>query len=73
MFDYLQFRGLYPTRILYPWDSLGKNIRVGCYFLLQGIFQTQGLNSLLLCLLHWQVCSLPLSYLKEQFCLNLIC
>ena len=31
---------------------------VGCCFLLQGILLTQGLN---LCLLHWQVGSLPLS------------
>ena len=25
-----------------PWDFLGKNIGVGCHFLLQGIFPTQG-------------------------------
>ena len=37
----------------------GKNTRVGCHFLLQGIFLTQGLNPLLLCLLNWQVDSLP--------------
>ena len=28
---------------------------MGCHFLLQGIFLTQGLNPHLLCLLHWQV------------------
>ena len=28
-----------------------KNTGVGCHFLLQGIFPTQGSN---LCLLHWQ-------------------
>ena len=39
-------------------DSLGKNIGVGCHFLLQGILLAQGSNS---CLLHWQVDSLPLS------------
>ena len=34
---------------------------VGCHLLLlQGIFPTQGLNPCLLCLLHWQVSSLPL-------------
>ena len=33
-----------PARLLCPWDSLGKNTRVGCHFLLQGIFPTQGLN-----------------------------
>ena len=31
----------------------------GCPALLQGIFLTQGLNLRLLCLLHWQVGSLP--------------
>ena len=34
-----------------------------CHFLLQGIFLTQGLNPYLLCLLHWQVDSLPLCHL----------
>ena len=32
-------------------DSPGKNTGVGCHFLLQRIFPTQGLNP---CLLHWQ-------------------
>ena len=34
---------------------------MGCHFLLQGIFSTQGLNPWLLHLLHWQADSLPLS------------
>ena len=42
-------------------DSSGKNTGVGCHFLLQGIFQTQGWNPRLLCLLHWQPGSLPLA------------
>ena len=37
----------------------GKNIGVGCHFLLQGIFLTHGSN---ICLLHWRVDSLPLSH-----------
>ena len=41
-------------------DSPGKNT---CHFLLQGIFLTQGSNWHLLCLLHWQMGSLPLSHL----------
>ena len=41
-------------------DFLGKNTGVGCHFLLQRIFPTQGLNPCLLCLLHWQVGSLTL-------------
>ena len=36
-----------------------KNTGVGCPFLLWGIFPTQGLNLLLLRLLHWQANSLP--------------
>ena len=32
---------------------------VGCHALLQGIFPTQGSNPCLLCLLHWQMGSLP--------------
>ena len=31
-----------------------KHTGVGCYFLLQGIFPTQGLNPHFLCLLLWQ-------------------
>ena len=32
------------TRLLHPWDFLGKSTGVGCHFLLQGIFPTQGSN-----------------------------
>ena len=51
--------GLKPSRLLCPWDFPGKNTGVGCSFLLQGIFLTQGSNPHLLCLLHWQADSLP--------------
>ena len=37
-----------PTRLLCPWDFPGKNTGVGCHFLIQGIFPTQGLNLSLL-------------------------
>ena len=57
----LQPHGLQPTSLLCPWDSPGKNTGVGCHSLLQGIFLTQGSNPRLLCLLHWQVYSLPLA------------
>ena len=30
-----------PSRLLCPWDFLGKNTGVGCHFLLQGIFPTR--------------------------------
>ena len=32
------------TRLLCPWDSPGRNTGVGCHFLLQRIFLTQGSN-----------------------------
>ena len=41
--------GLYPNRLLCPWDSPGKNTGVNCHALLQGIFLTQELNPGLLC------------------------
>ena len=53
--------GPQPARLLCPWDSLGKNTRVGCHAFLQGIFLTQGSNLRLLRLLHWQAGSLPLA------------
>ena len=33
-----------PSRLPCPWDFPGKNTGVGCHFLLQGIFPTQGSN-----------------------------
>ena len=41
--------GLQSARFLCPWDSPGKNTRVGCHALLQAIFSTQVQN---LCLLN---------------------
>ena len=56
----LRPHGLQPTRLLCPWDSPGKNPRVGCHFLLQRILLTQGSK---LCLLHsCKGDSLPLSH-----------
>ena len=45
----------------------GKNAGVGCHFLLQGIFPTQGLNTNLM---HWQADSLPLSHQGSPVCLQ---
>ena len=42
--DSLRPHGLYPARLLCPWDSPGKNTGVGCHSVLQGIFPTQGSN-----------------------------
>ena len=51
MSDSLQLHGLQPARLLHSWDFPGKNTGVGCHFLLQGSFPTQGLSSGLLHLL----------------------
>ena len=37
-----------PGCLLHPWNFLGKSTGVGCHFLLQGIFLTQGSNQGLL-------------------------
>ena len=44
MSDSLQHHGLQPTRLLCPWDFPGRSTGVGCHFLLQVIFPTQGSN-----------------------------
>ena len=56
----LRTQGLQPARLLCPWDFPGKNTGVGCHFLLQGIFLTQGSNP---GLLH---CRQILSHLSLQ-------
>ena len=61
--DSLQFFGLYPTRLLCPWYFSGKNTGGDYYFLLQGIFLTQGLN---LCLLKLLFFRQSRCYLSQQ-------
>ena len=61
----LRPHGLWPARLLCPWDSPGKHPGVSCHALLQGIFPTQGPNSCLLSLQHWQVGSSP-SLITDQ-------
>ena len=38
------YHELQPTSLLCLWDFPGKDTGVGCHFLRQGIFLTQGLN-----------------------------
>ena len=57
--------GLSP-RLLSPCDFPGKDTGVGCPFLFQEIFLTQGSSPHLLCLLHWQPESLALSPMKAN-------
>ena len=44
MLSHVQLFDPVDCRILCPWDYPEKNTGVGCHFLLQGIFPTQGLN-----------------------------
>ena len=75
--------GLYPSRLLCPWDFPGKNTGVGGHFLLHEVFLTQESNPSLLCLLHcrWILYLLSLPFkiicifatcMKTQPCVSLI-
>ena len=55
-----------PLSMEFSRQEYGNN-GVGCHFLLQGIFLTQGSNSCLLYLLHWQEGSLLLSHMGSLF------
>ena len=70
--------GLQPARLLCPCDSPGKNTRVGCHALLQGILPTQGSNLSLLQLLYerqilycWALGKLFHCLLVLVFCIKL--
>ena len=62
MSDPLRPHRPWPTRLLCPWDSPGKNTGVGCHVLLRGIFLTQGTERTSLVSPGLQANSLPLSH-----------
>ena len=66
-----QSHGLQSVRLLYPWDSLGKNTGMISHSLLQGIFLTQGSNP---GLLHYRQILYHLShqgsYDKPRHCIK---
>ena len=72
----LQSHGLYPSRLLFPWNFTGKNTGASYHFL--GDLPNQGSNLCLLCVMHWQEDSLPLdpeslaaAAKSHQLCLTL--
>ena len=79
MSNFLWSHGLYPARLLCPWDSPGKNTGVVCHSLLQGIFPTHGSNpglphyrQILYCLSHWRLLETPpLACSFSLYCLGL--
>ena len=68
--DSLRPHGLEPARLLYPCDFPGKNIGVGCYFLLQGDFPNPGIEPASLGSPVFVGDSLPLSHLGSPECLS---
>ena len=58
--DSLRPHGLQPTGLHSPWNFPGKSTGVGCHFLLQGIFPTQGSN------LGLPYCRQTLYHLRHQ-------
>ena len=58
--------GLYPARLLCPWNSPSKNTGLSCHFLLLGISPIQGLSRHIKHLLYWQADSLPLCHLGSH-------
>ena len=44
LFSRFRLHGLYPSRLLCPWDVQGKIIRVGCHFLLRGGLPSPGIK-----------------------------
>ena len=60
--DSLRPHGLESTRLLCTWNFPGKNTGMGCHFLLQQIFLTQGSDLHLLCLLHCRQILYPSSH-----------
>ena len=67
--DLLEPHGLLLARLLCSWEFPGKNTGVGCYFLLQGIFQTQELNP---GLLYGRQILYQLSCLAPNFSLEIL-
>ena len=59
-----------PHQALLSIEFPGKNTGLGCHFLLQRVFLTQGLNPHLLCLLHWQANSLPTAPTGKSRCIS---
>ena len=63
-----KFTGSRTVEAPLPWGFPGKNTGMGCHFLLQGIFLTQGLNS---GLLHFRQMLYHLSHQGSPYCWSL--
>ena len=61
--------GLQPITLLCPWDFQGRTLEWVAISSSRGSSWPRDLNPCLLCLLHWQADSLPLSHLGRCPCL----
>ena len=68
--DSLWLHELQPAKLLCPWNFPGRNSGVGCCFLLQWIFLTQGLNPHLSHLQDCQLGHLGIPGTKEHILYN---
>ena len=59
--------------LLCPWDSPGKNTRVGSHFLLHGIIPIQGSNAHFSCLLHCRQILYPLGNWERPLLKSFVC
>ena len=57
--------GLWPAKLLCPWNLPGKNTGMGCHSLLQGIFQGSNPS-----LLHWQADSFTTEPPRKPLTMN---
>ena len=68
MSNAVRLHGMQPAKFLCLWNFSGKDTGVGCYFLLQEIFPTQGLNSSISCIgrqILSQLCHLSANSLQS--------
>ena len=71
--DSLRPHGLCPTSLLCPWHFPGKNTGLGCHFLPQRIFPSQGWKLQPWHLLRWLANSLPLCHLGSPYPFSTCC
>ena len=57
-----------PARLLRSWAFPCKNLGLGCHFLLQGIFLSQGSNVSVLYLYHWVTGNIDIEIVVAQSC-----
>ena len=68
----MRAHGLWPTRLLCPWDFSDRSTGAGCHSLLQGIFPAQGWNAQT-CVSCTPGAALPLSHQGSPHTIQCCC